>query len=346
MSAGRRLRFLAQTLYGARRQKTSQPWFRACEQRQHCAKQAPMSHNLGLNQKFEAHYGTAVEINSGVRRLVANNPGPMTFKGTGTFLIGNKKLAVIDPGPDDDEHLEALLKAIGTATLTHILITHTHLDHSPLAARLKAATGAETYGVGPHGLRTSGYTSPVEGFGLEGSGDMDFVPDHVIGHGDIIDGPDFKFDCVFTPGHSANHMAFALDRHKALFVGDLVMGWSTSVVAPPDGNMAEYMASLRMVRARDDAVYWPTHGAPIEAPNRVVKGYITHRNMRENAILKTLGTGPHKIQEIVLKIYQGLSPKLHGAAALSVLAHMEHLHAQGKIECDGVLSLEATYSLR
>ncbi len=304
-----------------------------------------MSHNLGLSQKFDPKYGTAVEINSDVRRIVANNPGPMTFKGTGTFLIGDRHLAVIDPGPDDDEHLDALLKAIGSATLTHILITHTHHDHSPLAARLKQITGAETYGVGPHGLRKTEYTSSVEALGLEGSGDMDFVPDNVIGHGDMIEGKDFRFECVFTPGHSANHMGFALERHKALFVGDLVMGWSTSVVAPPDGNMAEYMDSLRLVHARDDLVYWPTHGAPIEAPQRLVKGYITHRKMRENAILETLRTGPHRIIDIVLKIYSGLNPKLHGAASLSVLAHMEHLHAQGKVGFDGALSLDATYWL-
>ncbi len=304
-----------------------------------------MSHNLGLSQKFDPNYGIAVEINADVRRIVANNPGPMTFKGTGTFLIGDRHLAVIDPGPDDDEHLEALLKAIGSATLTHILITHTHHDHSPLAARLKQITGAETYGVGPHGLRKTEYTSSVEALGLEGSGDMDFVPDNVIDHGDMIEGKDFRFECVFTPGHSANHMAFALERHKALFVGDLVMGWSTSVVAPPDGNMAEYMASLRLVYARDDVIYWPTHGAPIEVPQRLVKGYITHRKMRENAILDTLSQGPHKIIDIVLKIYSGLDARLHGAASLSVLAHMEHLHAQGKVGFEGALSLDATYWL-
>jgi len=304
-----------------------------------------MSHNLGLSQKFDPNYGTAVEINSQVRRIVANNPGPMTFKGTGTFLIGDKHLAIIDPGPDDDKHLEALLRAIGTATLTHILITHTHHDHSPLAARLKQITGAETYGVGPHGIRKVGFSSAVESLGLEGSGDMDFVPDNVIGHGDMIEGKDFRFECVFSPGHSANHMAFALERHKALFIGDLVMGWSTSVVAPPDGNMAEYMASLRLVRARDDVIYWPTHGAPIEAPQRLVKGYITHRKMRENAILDTLSQGPHRILDIVLKIYSDLDPKLHGAASLSVLAHIEHLHAQDKVNFNGALSLEATYWL-
>jgi len=304
-----------------------------------------MSHNLALSQKFDPNYGTAVEINSDVRRIVANNPGPMTFKGTGTFLIGDRHLAVIDPGPDDDEHLAALLKAIGSATLTHILITHTHRDHSPLAARLKQITGAETYGVGPHGMRKGEFSSAVESLGLEGSGDMDFIPDNVIGQGDMIEGKDFRFECVFTPGHSANHMAFALERHKALFVGDLVMGWSTSVVAPPDGNMAEYMGSLQLVRSRDDEIYWPTHGAPIEAPQRLVKGYITHRKMRENAILESLSSGPQRIIDIVLKIYSGLNPKLLGAASLSVLAHMEHLHAQGKVGFEGALSLEATYWL-
>lgn len=305
-----------------------------------------MSENLGLNQKFDPQYGSAVEIDSGVRRIVANNPGPMTFKGTGTFLIGHKHLAVIDPGPDDDDHLDALVKAIGTATLTHILITHTHHDHSPLARRLKQLTGAKTYGVGPHGMRIHRVSSEIEGLGLEGSGDMDFVPDNVVAHGDIIEGPDFKFDCVFTPGHSANHMAFALERHQALFVGDLVMGWSTSVVAPPDGNMAEYMNSLQLVRTRDDQIYWPTHGAVIEKPHRVVNGYIAHRRMRENAILKTLSSGPHKIIDVVLKIYKSLDPMLHGAASLSVLAHMEHLHVQDKIDFDGALGLDAIYRLR
>ena len=302
-----------------------------------------MSHNLGLNQEFDPHYGSAVEISRHVRRIVANNPGPMTFKGTGTFLIGDTHLAIIDPGPDDDAHLDALLRAIGTGTLTHILITHTHHDHSPLAARLKQITGAETYGAGPHGMRKTNKSIAVESLGLEGSGDMNFIPDNVISHGDIIEGKDFSFECIFTPGHSANHMAFALERHEALFVGDLVMGWSTSVVAPPDGNMADYMASLQRVRSRDDHIYWPTHGAPIKDPQRLVKGYITHRKMRENAILETLSSGPHRIIEVVLKIYKGLAPSLHGAASLSVLAHMEHLHAQNKVDFDGPLGLDAVY---
>ena len=305
-----------------------------------------MSQNLGLNQEFDPRYGEAVEVSSSVRRIVANNPGPMTFKGTGTFLIGDKQLAVIDPGPDDDAHLNALLKAIGSSTLTHILITHTHLDHSPLAARLKQITGAKTYGAGPHGMRNLETVSTEESLGLEGSGDMDFVPDHVIAHGDIIDEPDFSFECIFTPGHSANHMAFAYGREEALFVGDLAMGWSTSVVAPGDGNMANYMASLRLVRSRNDSVYWPTHGAAVTNPQRLVKGYITHRQQRENSILKTLEEGPHLIKEIVLKIYKGLDPKLHGAAALSVLAHMEHLHAQDKVVFDGKFGLAAIYSVR
>ena len=267
-----------------------------------------MSNNLGPDQQFEPRYGEAVEIAPGVRRLVANNPGPMTFKGTGTFLIGDKQLAVIDPGPEDDAHLDALIKAIGSAEVSHILITHTHLDHSPLAARLKEITGAKTYGFGPHGIGHDKTPSPVKSLGLEGSGDMDFVPDQAILHGDIIEGADFQLECVFTPGHSANHMAFALPREKALFVGDLVMGWSTTVVAPPDGHMADYMASLQLVRERDETVYWPTHGAPIEQPKRLVKGYITHRRMREKAILETLQSGPHLIHDIVLKFTKDWTP--------------------------------------
>jgi glyoxylase-like metal-dependent hydrolase (beta-lactamase superfamily II) len=207
---------------------------------------------LHFDQTLPAVYGAEQRLSPRITRVLAPNPSPFTFRGTGVYLVGDtKSVTVIDPGPNDPAHLDALLVAIGGRTVSHILITHTHRDHSPAAAPLKAATGAKTYGYGPHGR----YDDHVE----EG-GDCDFVPDVTVRDGDIMESGGNRFQCVFTPGHTSNHMCYALDDEKALFTGDHVMGWSTTVVAPPDGDMGAYMRSLEKLIARRDKILYPTHG--------------------------------------------------------------------------------------
>jgi glyoxylase-like metal-dependent hydrolase (beta-lactamase superfamily II) len=216
---------------------------------------------LPLNREFTPRYGEAEELAPGIRRVLAHNPNPFTFHGTGTYLIGRGKVAIVDPGPLLEEHVAALLAAVAGETVTHILITHTHGDHSPAAAPIKHATGAPTFGFGPHGAGRL-----LDGVAVEEGGDRDFVPDVVVGDGDVIAGDGWEVECVYTPGHTSNHLCFAYREQSALFCGDHVMGWSTTVIVPPDGDMAEYFASLEKLRQRNDAIYYPTHGAAIESP--------------------------------------------------------------------------------
>ena len=205
---------------------------------------------IPFERDFDAPFGAAIAVTPLITRVLAPNPGPFTFKGTGVYIVGGgTDAAIIDPGPDLPEHVEALKRALAGRRLTHILVTHTHSDHSPAAAPLKAWSGAKTYAFGPHG---SGKAE--EGVRVEEGGDRDFVPDMRVKDGDVIAGDGFTFECVYTPGHTSNHMCFALREEKALFTGDHVMGWSTTVVTPPDGDMAAYMASLRKLLARDDAI--------------------------------------------------------------------------------------------
>ncbi len=239
---------------------------------------------------------------------------------------------MIDPGPDLADHVAALLQAIAGETVTHILITHTHLDHSPAAAALKRATGAKSYAYGPHGSRRA-----VEGFGgaTEEGGDRDFVPDFELREGDVAEGPGWRLAAVETPGHTSNHLCFALPEEQTLFTGDHVMGWSTSVIAPPDGDMAAYMRSLEKLLKRDDALYWPTHGPSITAPKPHVEAFIAHRRERDEAILKALAAGDESIPDIVARVYAGLDPRLHAAAGRSVLAHLIQLVETEKVASDG-----------
>ncbi|HUE19420.1 MAG TPA: MBL fold metallo-hydrolase [Stellaceae bacterium] len=277
--------------------------------------------------------------------MLARNASPFTFKGTGTYIVGHGQVAVIDPGPDLPEHIAALEQALAGETVTHILITHTHLDHSPAAAALKRMTGAASYGFGSHG---SGRAEEEAGiaFGIvEEGGDRDFTPDHTMREGDRVEGPGWSLAALETPGHTSNHLCFDLAEEKTLFTGDHVMGWSTSVVAPPDGDMDSYMRSLEKLLVRGDALYWPTHGPSIVDPKRHVGAFIAHRREREAAILARLKSGDTAIPDIVRAVYAGLDPRLVNAAGRSVLAHLIALMRAGKVTAAGTPGVTAQYRL-
>jgi glyoxylase-like metal-dependent hydrolase (beta-lactamase superfamily II) len=242
-------------------------------------------------------------------------------------------VAVIDPGPLLPEHLEALKRAIVGKLVTHILVTHTHADHSPAAQPLKEWTGAKIYGFGPHS------SGKEDGAKVEEGGDRDFIPDVAMRDGDIIEGNGLTFECVYTPGHTSNHMCYGLREEKALFTGDHVMGWSTTVVAPPDGDMAQYIASLRKLLARDDKILFPTHGAPVRDPQPFLQAYLDHRLEREAQILTCLRGGTSTIPDIVARLYVDVDQRLHPAAARSVLAHLIQLEAEGRVRAETVGSI-------
>lgn len=305
-----------------------------------------MSGDIPFRREIEFEHGRVDQVSPLLRRIIANNPGPFTFTGTGTYIIGAGQVAVVDPGPMDEAHLAALMQALDGETVSHILITHTHRDHSPLAARLKELTGAKTYAYGPHGSGPGASARASGDIRLDASGDTDFEPDVEVAHGDVIEGDGWRAECVFTPGHTSNHMSFALPQENALLSGDHVMAWSTSVIAPPDGNMETYMASLELLLGRTETRYWPTHGPPVEKPGRFVRAFVTHRRMREAAIMQQLKEGIETIPEIVKRIYAEVPEGLHPAAGMSVLAHMEHLIAQGKVESEGPPVIDGSYHLK
>lgn len=280
-----------------------------------------------LNRQFEAPYGRAVAVSPLIRRLLAPNPGPFTFRGTSVAIVGHGSVAVIDPGPDDPPHLEALRRTLDELSVSHILVTHTHRDHSPAAQFVKQWTGAPVCGFGPHPVQAE---SSVE----EGP-DREFVPDIVLRDADTITGDGFTLECVHTPGHTSNHLCYALREEKALFSGDHVMGWSTTVVAPPDGDMTDYFASLEKLLARDDTVYWPAHGGAISNPQQFVSALLQHRLGREAEILAAVQAGVTRIPEIVQSVYRGLDGRLRHAAALNVLAHLEKLIGERKLCAEG-----------
>jgi len=298
-----------------------------------------MAVDIPFRREFSFEYGRLEPVAPGVRRIVARNPSPFTFRGTGTYVIGSGEVAVIDPGPDFAEHVEALLAGLSGERVTHILITHTHRDHSPAAAVLKAATGAATWGYGPHAGGKRG--DP----GVEEGGDWDFVPDVTVRDGDAIAGKGWRFEAVHTPGHTSNHLCFALRDHGILFSGDHVMGWSTSVISPPDGDMTAYMASLDKLLDRRDAVYWPTHGPAITEPQAHVRAFIAHRREREAGIIDCLSAGVGHIDAIVGRLYVGLQPGLLRAAGRSVHAHLIDLVGRGIVASDGPPALDTRYRL-
>jgi glyoxylase-like metal-dependent hydrolase (beta-lactamase superfamily II) len=283
-------------------------------------------------------------VGPGVRRILCNNPSPFTYKGTVSYIVGKGRVAIIDPGPLDETHIAALLNAVRGETVTHIFVTHTHRDHSPAAARVKAETGALTLGEGPH--RAARPLNIGEAPRLDSGGDRDFRPDSTLADGDVIAGDDWGLEAVATPGHTANHMAFALKGTDILFSGDHVMAWSTPVVAPPDGAMSDYMASLEKLARRPERVYFPGHGGAVRDAPRFVAHYIRHRRDREQSILNQLLKGEADIPTLVREIYIGLDPRLAKAAGLSVLAHLEDLVSRGQVRIDGPLSLDGIYRCR
>ncbi|MBY5585835.1 MBL fold metallo-hydrolase [Rhizobium leguminosarum] len=290
---------------------------------------------------FEPAYGQAVPVAAGVERITAENPGPFTFFGTNSYIVGSSSVAVIDPGPEDEAHYQALMAALGGRAVTHIFVSHTHRDHSPLSRRLQAATGAVTVGQGPHRPARPLRAGEINPFSE--SSDLSFVPDIAIGDGETIAGDGWSLSAVLTPGHTANHAAFALEGRDILFSGDHVMAWSTSIVAPPDGSMADYMASLDRLIELEDRLLLPGHGGPVTEPATFLPALKVHRLKREQAVLARIRAGDRGIAEMVKVIYRDTDPKLHGAAALSVLAHIEDLLGRGEIAADGPPSLAAHY---
>ncbi|MGJ3647137.1 MBL fold metallo-hydrolase [Sphingomonas sp. GlSt437] len=266
--------------------------------------------------------GDSITIEPLVARVLAPNPSPYTYTGTQTYVVGTTDVAVIDPGPDDAHHIEALLRAIDGRPVRAITCTHTHRDHSPAAAALKAATGAPIIGCAPLVLDDAGPRA-------DASFDRTYAPDMVLADGEQVRGEGWTITAIATPGHTSNHLCYALEESGALFTGDHVMGWSTSVVSPPDGDMRAYMESLARLHDRDDRVYYPAHGEPVEKPRQFVRGLIGHRRQRENQILKLLGEGVGHIPDMVARMYVGLDPRLNGAAGRSVLAHLIDLRDRG-----------------
>ncbi|CAN5116299.1 MBL fold metallo-hydrolase [soil metagenome] len=289
----------------------------------------------------EVEYGRRYDVSPLIQRVVANNPGPFTYTGTGTYIVGRAEpgagVAVIDPGPPDALHLEAILNAVAGRRVSHILVTHTHRDHSPLARPLAEQTGAPILAARPPEVVTHA-SGP-----LDEDEDETFRPDTVLTGGEVIQGDGWTFEAMSTPGHASNHMAFVLREENSLFSGDHVMGWSTTVVAPPDGDMADYMASLDTVIARDFATLWPTHGAPISEPAPFLRAYRDHRLAREAQILARLEAGDRTIADMVPVLYAAVDKRLWPAASLSVLAHLGKLVRDGRVGAEPGATLDALY---
>ena len=289
-------------------------------------------------RNFEFEYGVMAQLSPLIQRVIANNPGPFTYTGTGVYIIGDKNVAVIDPGPAIPEHRAALDKALQGRRVTHVLMTHHHIDHSPLAIPLARDHGCEVYG---YGLQIR----PPEGgeVRLEAGDDLSFKPDVEIRCGNVIEGDGWTIEAIHTPGHTSNHMCFALREENTLFSGDHIMGWSTSVVSPPDGHMGDYLDSLERIKARKFDRIWPTHGPCIDEVDEFVRTYIDHRKAREAQILAALNSGLTDIMPIVEKLYVDVDKRLYPAAAHSVLSHLIHMRETGRVASDQADGLKASY---
>jgi glyoxylase-like metal-dependent hydrolase (beta-lactamase superfamily II) len=293
-------------------------------------------------RELDFEYGRCDQVSPLIRRVIANNPSPFTYVGTGTYIVGRGRVAVIDPGPDDAAHLEAILKAIEGETVSHIVITHHHSDHSPLAGPLKARTGAPIYG-----CAVEGQDEDDGGVKMEAGHDLSFRPDvSLCGGGRTIAGEGWTLEAIATPGHTSNHICYALLEENALFSGDHIMGWSTTVITPPDGDMTDYLESLRAIRAREFDVVWPTHGPPIRDVTPFIDAYLAHRQERVDQILDALQAGPAKIGELTPRLYADVDSRLWPAASRSMLAAMIHLVRQGTLAVDGEPGPDSTYRLR
>jgi len=290
-----------------------------------------MSAELAFNRSVDVDYGVPEEVAPGVRRIVANNPGPYTFLGTNTYIVGSGEVAIIDPGPADAAHLEAITAATRGERVTHILVTHSHRDHCDGAMPLQRKLGGDIVTFGP--------TDGPRGLGAPSLGDSfvdtDLKPDVTVEDGDTLKGRGFSLDVLHMPGHAPDHLCFALVGKRTMFTGDHVMGWNTTVIAPPEGNMSDFLASLERLTLRHDKMFLPGHGGRIETPRRVVRAYMTHRKWREQTILACIDEGLCTIPRIVAKLYGALDANLKTAAALSVLAHLEHLMSRKMVSAEG-----------
>jgi glyoxylase-like metal-dependent hydrolase (beta-lactamase superfamily II) len=291
-------------------------------------------------RQIEFEYGRCDQVSPLIRRVIANNPGPFTFVGTGTYIVGQGEVAVIDPGPDDPAHLEAILGAIAGERVTHILITHHHSDHSPLAGPLKDRTGAPIYGCA--------VATPDEddsGVKMEAGHDLSFKPDVSLCLGGEVSGPGWTMEAIPTPGHTSNHLCYALRQENCLFSGDHIMGWSTTVITPPDGDMADYFRSLDLIKARDFDILYPTHGPPITEVGPFIDAYAAHRRDRERQILDAIDKGLTTIGDMVPVLYAATDKRLHPAAARSVLAHLIQLAGEGRVITEGAAGPGSVYRL-
>jgi len=288
---------------------------------------------------MDFEYGQVTEMSPLIRRVIANNPGPFTFTGTGVYIIGRGTVAVIDPGPLNDEHFEALKAALSGETVSYVLVTHSHLDHSPLAHPLADWAGCKVYARGA-AIATEADVR------MEAGDDMTFRPDVTVSDGFTASGPGWTIEAIETPGHTSNHVCYALKEENALFSGDHVMGWSTTVISPPDGDMGDYFNSLTKVRDRSFQTIYPTHGPPVtDDASGFIQAYIDHRKAREAAIIARLEAGDKTIPQMVKTIYADVDVRLHPAACHSVLGHMIHLVEQGRVTVDGQAGINSAYDV-
>jgi glyoxylase-like metal-dependent hydrolase (beta-lactamase superfamily II) len=291
-------------------------------------------------RKIDFEYGRSDQVSPLIRRVIANNPGPFTYTGTGTYIVGRGEVAVIDPGPEDPAHLEAILAAVEGERITAIVITHHHSDHSPLAGPLKERCAAPIYG-----CAAARHEADDSGVKMEAGHDLGFSPDVSLCGGGSVSGPGWTLDAIPTPGHTSNHLCYALPEENACFTGDHIMGWSTTVITPPDGDMTDYLASLAAIRGRGFSTLWPTHGPPIREVDAFIQAYLDHRQERIDQILDALKSGPAKISDLTPRLYADVDPKLWPAASRSMLAAMIHLVREGKLAADSEPGPRSEYRL-
>ncbi|MBQ63310.1 MAG: MBL fold metallo-hydrolase [Gammaproteobacteria bacterium] len=299
-----------------------------------------MSVKIPFNFKYDFEYCKSEQLTPLIRRVTARNSSGFTYNGTGTYIVGQGRVAVIDPGPLLEEHIDALKDALEGEEVSHIFVTHTHGDHSPAAEPLKAFWDARTYAYGPHGAGKL-----EQGIAVEVGGDRDFEPDVRVKHGEVLEGDGWTIECVYTPGHTSNHLCFALAEENAIFTGDHIMGWATSVIAPPDGDMTQYLDSLNLLLQRDETIYWPSHGPCIKDVKTYVQAYIDHRLDRERQIIDVMTQGYSVIKDMVPVMYADTDPVMYTAAGWSVLAAMLRLIDSGQVTCSGNPTLSSEFKL-